>query len=278
MLQKIFACYRAKYVKTFLETHDLVEYTKLSEENMMFIMNTIDSNKESNYINILKHKNIVMSNEDIEYAIMIGKYCNLKAVIKNEKLFKFDNEKIFKYACMYVDYDLMCFCLNNKIIPKKEHLYYVLMNRSYENYEKVIELLINFKIYIDDDVYEVLRINNYDFLLSNDKLINVHIEKINKQISLLKNKRESMLIYKNRENYKKYSIQQCLNRHDEFSYDKNPEIFNLVLNNNNGVLEMCYEVYNHVPQKENILKIGNKGRRYVVMKRFYPDKMDILYK
>ena len=37
-----------KYVKKYLETHDLIAYTKLSNENMLFIINGIKQDKLKN--------------------------------------------------------------------------------------------------------------------------------------------------------------------------------------------------------------------------------------
>ena len=203
---------------------------------------------------------------DIENMILFGNLDCFHNIGKNDVL-QCNRTKIMKYACMKLNVNIVTLLLDNKVTPSIDHIYYVLSNpKSLDDehrMERIIELLIGYGLDKTMSLIKILKINGFDDLIVKYNWHNVDID-----IELKLVGRATGRQYINRKHGLYYfgfsNIQSIFN----LEIDDTNGIENILQNHHSGMFEYVHDRFNYIPEKEDIFKLGDKGRKYVLLKRF----------
>jgi hypothetical protein len=233
------------------------------------------------------------------------------SIIHDEKtlkiILKMNLDEVFKYACIHHVIDVIKFCLENKYLPKTEHLYCVLLGKelssriSTEMTKKTIKeiliLFMNYGFQLSQYIYELLVI--HDISLNEFSLQMISSEakrKIDNETISIKSTAKLLTIdisdkkyykTKNTSTYQKiekskYKCDKChlcasshlstLLLYLETTGEKlNDEcMHNSVSNSNLNVFEYIHDTYKYIPSIFTILMIFDYSKRYTFLCRFYP--------
>lgn len=151
----------------------ILEHTKKIDYRIMCLLKTLEkdntndmelyktiwhTNTNVNLKQFLKNEILKLCPKFVNYLLMIGDY----ALLHN-----YDNLDInigFKYACIWHDFNLINYFLNQKYLPQKEHVVYVLLaskeyTSSLEKKQMQNKILSAFKSYgmiINEELFHIL--------------------------------------------------------------------------------------------------------------------------
>lgn len=321
-------------INIFYETEHMLKSKTLDEKIYWFAFNELTSNKlikenktekivivKENILNKLSEKKIKFSEDTIKKLLLFMKckddiyYKLLKKHDNLEKILSLDQSFVFKYACLNLQIDLIKYLLNQKFIPTKEHVIYVLLetNMLYKDIQNsILKLFFSYGLSVTDDIYELIGIYDYDYEITKKNKGNLQDSphfKNNEFMLQFQNKIHeirsanwfntvkingisSVPIYKQ---LKRESFQKCtlcymcegdnLNNIVEYIKINKPDmtedcIEKCLFNNDPVVFEYMKDTYcpTFVPSVFALSGINNFVKRYLMFVRFYPDLMKINYK
>lgn len=254
--------------------------------------NTIDNiitNSKVSHFNIIQKicelSTLQFNNNNIYNIFLFNKYNYYAHILNSEHLKDCDVSQLFKYACIHSNIYAIQFLLNYKIIPTEEHLIYVLMNSKigkdyyYVNkilmfdtidktniFKHIIRSFLLFGLLLTDSICEILKINGFTQILKEYGKKNSF-----KTASGMSTYLQHLNLITSDDKYDKSDITNVKitvlnikqNKYDIDFIQKN------MLNTKfTGTLEYAHEKYNLIPTVEQINKLHDVGRQFVIKKRF----------
>lgn len=136
-----------------LLTGNLVEKKAVDDnvaKRIMMIKNTNLLNAMIDYFNIELSDSMILS------AIIRNDLTTIKKALDCNKLKGINKDVAFKYACMNCHEQLIQYYLNNKYIPKREHVIYVVASNDKTKIKNIIHLFCSYGLSINKEIFEVL--------------------------------------------------------------------------------------------------------------------------
>jgi len=251
----------------------------------------------------------VDSNKKLSKSIYTEKVCLLSIQINNDYMIQhiINNKYIdfvdldagFKYACINCNEKLVKYYLNQKVVPKIEHVYYLILNNTHYSPEitKFINMFIYHGLKMDTTLYEVVSLLPTQFELTekftniDDKTKKIYNASLYIFDTIYNQPGEKKQCIKNKtelENLRDtcksgslseiicYSIQNKIDLCDRICFDNSICIQHM---RSRKYVTMFYMIdeYKFVPDLFSILKMTSFNERFIMMKLWYPNlvKIDI---
>lgn len=263
----------------FLKSNINVTSKKLNDENKKFFTTTditlgykLNAEKIRIINELVPIHNPTMTENDIYNIFLVDLFSYWKMrMISSSYLKNCNMQLLFKYSCMHINIDAISLILNHKIIPEEIHLIYLLMNdknsyviKNIDNklyierinftiLNQIIELFLSYGLMLTSSICEILLKNKFhDILIKYNKIKPVDI----KDIKGLTNKKDKI--------FEILNISKMYN--DKYNIDVIKQ--NMLSTEYTGVIEYAYEKYGIIPTVEQINKLNDVGRQFVIKKRF----------